>query len=129
MLRIVVASRAIAPGTVSIGSLGATPRHPLPSLLRPLRTHSARIFNRCILRGAHHFHRTGPYRPGTSLHPRQPVGRDDLDHVRQVFTAWLRPLGYPDMPKPPSLVHGRLDGGSTHARERRDLVDWHVTDL
>lgn len=59
--------------------------------------------------------------------PRTPLWRDDLDKVRQVLPTWHRAFGDPDMAKPARLMRRRLHRGSAHAGQRRNLVDWQIT--
>ena len=83
------------------------------------------------LRGAHYFFvsgqkkRFGPYRAvsaRTSFEPYAPFRRRDLDHVRQVLAAGLRPLGNLDVKQTPRFMQGGLHRRSTDACERRNLV-------
>src|SRR6266566_4009338 len=78
------------------------------------------------LRGAHFFHRIGPYktcRRWPAIYPRQPFPRADPHNVGKTLHSPPRAFQDGDVPKPPRFMHGVLRSGSANTRSRRDSVD------
>jgi len=87
------------------------------------------LFSIYALRGAQNFGRFEPYLAGrrrSPLEPGAPLRDRDLDDVREMLAAVLRPFGHPQMTEPSGKADGVLHGRATNAGERTDLVDWQV---